>query len=230
MSVELVDSLRNQRSWSAGDLAERLGLVATRTLLRGPASDATEEDDTVGSEWRREAAVQLSIEAPPAAVYGRIVDLVSVGRRSLECRRATWLVGAPPGQVGSRFRGHNRAGWVRWSRVSEVIEAEPPWRFTFRTVPQRLDPTRADSTRWTYTIEPLDGGGSLVTHAYRIEKLPLQPFRWALGGLMPHHRDMRPHLRYTLEALRAELEDEPRRSPPDGPARRGGRDGPRELS
>jgi len=95
---------------------------------------------------------------------------------------------------------------VRWSRVNEVIEAEPGRRLTFRTVPQRLDPTRADSTRWTYTIEPVGADGSLGTHAYRIEKLPIVPLRWAYGRLMPHHRDMRPHLQYTLEALRSELE------------------------
>ena len=167
----------------------------------------------MGNEWRRQAAVQLRIQASPAAVYLRIIDVAAIGRRSLECHRATWLDGPAPGQVGSRFRGHNRAGWLRWSRVSEVIEAEPGRRFTFRTVPQRLDPTRADSTRWTYTIEPDGDHSSLVTHAYRIEKLPIWPLQWAYGKLMPHHRDMRPHLRYTLEALRAELEEADGSSP-----------------
>jgi hypothetical protein len=161
----------------------------------------------MGNEWRRQAAAQLQIDKPPSAVYARIVDVATVGRRSLECHRATWLDGSvPPGQVGSRFRGHNRAGLLRWSRVNEVIEAEPDRRFTFRTVPQRLDPTRADSTRWTYTIEPIGGHGSLVTHAYRIERLPIGPLRWVYGKVMSHHRDMLPHLQYTLEALRVELE------------------------
>jgi hypothetical protein len=172
---------------------------------RGRVDRHAEQETNVGSEWRREGAVQLHIEAPPDAVYRRILDLDTIGRRSLECRRATWLDGPAPGQVGSRFRGHNRARWVRWSRVSEVVEADPGRRFTFRTLPRRLDPTRADSTWWTYTIEPLDGR-SLVTHAYRIEKLPVRPLRCLYGRLMPHHRDMRPHLRHTLEALRSELE------------------------
>lgn len=155
--------------------------------------------------WLREGAVQLRIGAPPEVVYERIADVTEVGRRSSECHRAAWLDGQTPGQIGARFRGHNRSRLARWSRVCEVVDAEPGRRFAFITVPERIDLSRADSTRWSYTIEP-DGDGSLVTHDYRIEKLPVQPFRWAYGWLMPHHRDMRPHMQHTLEALRSELD------------------------
>jgi hypothetical protein len=128
----------------------------------------------VSASWSTTWEAQIHIEAPPTVVYGRIVDVATIGRRSLDCHRATWLDGPAPAKVGSRFRGHNRARLGRWARVCEVIEA--------------------------------DGRGSLVPPAYRIEKLPIWPLRWAYGKLMPHHRDMRPHLQYTLEALRAELD------------------------
>ncbi len=43
----------------------------------------------------------------------------------------------------------------------------------------------------------------MVTHSYEITALPLKPMRAVYGVLMPHHRDMRPHMRANLEALRA---------------------------
>jgi hypothetical protein len=149
--------------------------------------------------------VQVRIDTPPELVYERIADVTAVGRQSSECRSSAWLPGHPPGQVGARFRGHNRFRLARWSRVCEVVEADAGRRFAFRTVPERIDLSRADSTVWSFTIEP-DGAGSLVTHAYRIEKLPVQPFRWLYGKLLPHHRDMRPHMQHTLDSLRTELE------------------------
>jgi hypothetical protein len=151
--------------------------------------------------WRLEGSAQVHCAAPPLVVYERIADVTATGERSAECYRCRWLPGAEPASVGSRFRGSNRFGPIRWSRVCEVVEADPGRRFAFRTVPERIDPTRADSTLWSYDLQP-DGDGSLVTHAYRITKPPLQPLRWLYGIILPHHRDMRPHLQYTLEVLR----------------------------
>lgn len=157
-------------------------------------------------EWRAGAAASLHIAASPDAVYDRVADITRSGERSLECRSATWMAGSAAATVGARFRGRNRSGPARWSRVCEVVEAERGRRFAFRTVPERVDLTRADSTLWSYTIEP-DGAGSLVTHDYRIVKWsPLPGFRHLLALLFPHHRDMTPHLEHTLRALKAELE------------------------
>jgi hypothetical protein len=89
--------------------------------------------------------------------------------------------------------------------VCEVTEAEPGRKFSFRTVPERLDPMRADSATWSYLLVP-EGPGTRVTHAYRITKWPVGPFKWLYGRVFPQHRDMRPQMTQTLEALRAELE------------------------
>ncbi|WP_245617735.1 SRPBCC family protein [Nitriliruptor alkaliphilus] len=158
--------------------------------------------------WRSGGAVQLEVPAPPSAVYEQVADVTTIGDRSEECHHAAWLPGADPGQVGARFRGRNRFGIARWSRVCEVTEAEPGQRFAFRTIPERIDLSRADSTRWSFTFEPT-ADGCLVTHEYRIERMPLQPFRWLYGRFLPHHRDMRPHMRRTLEALRDQFSDLP---------------------
>jgi hypothetical protein len=89
--------------------------------------------------------------------------------------------------------------------VCEVIAAEPGRSFSFRTVPERFDPTRADSTTWSYVLEP-DGRSTRVTHAYRITKMPIRPLQWLYARMLPQHRDMRPQMTHTLAALRAELE------------------------
>lgn len=159
---------------------------------------------TAGRGWRLQGSATLAIDVAPEVVYDRIADVARTGERSLECRSAEWLPGAVPGTVGARFRGRNRSGIARWSRVCEVVQADRGRRFAFRTVPERFDLTRADSTIWGYSIER-DGEGSLVTHDYRIVRPPVPGWRAVLGLLFPHHRDMRPHLEHTLRALKAEL-------------------------
>jgi len=79
--------------------------------------------------WRYEGAVERLVAAPPEAVYEVVSDVVSVGSRSTECRSARWLPGSDGAAAGARFRGRNRHGLARWSRVCEVVEAEPGRRF-----------------------------------------------------------------------------------------------------
>ena len=156
-------------------------------------------------EWRTTGAASIHIDAPADVTYDRIADVTRTGEQSLECQGAAWLPGSTPGAVGARFRGRNKSGLARWSRTCEVVEAERGRRFAFRTMPERFDFTRADSTIWAYTIEP-DGAGCVVTHDYRIVKRPLPGLRQMLALMFPHHRDMRPHLEHTLRALKAEIE------------------------
>jgi hypothetical protein len=155
--------------------------------------------------WREGGAVEGYIAAAPDAVYARIADVTNTGERSVECRSCEWLAGATPGSVGARFRGRNRSGIVRWSRTCEVVDAEPDRAFAFRTVPERFDPSRADSTTWSYLLVP-EGAGTRVTHSYRITTWPVGPFKWLFGLLYPQHRDMRPQMSQTLEALRVQLD------------------------
>lgn len=150
--------------------------------------------------WRTDGSVQLVVDADPQTVYDLLSDVTRVGERSPECRSASWESGEP-GTEGAVFRGHNKAGRLaRWSRRCEVVRAEPTVAFAFRTLPERWDVTRQDSTTWTYLLEPV-AGSTRVTHSYRITRLPRRSFRAIFGRLIPDHRDMRPQMRHNLEAL-----------------------------
>jgi hypothetical protein len=145
------------------------------------------------------------IGADPATVYAVLSDVTRIGERSPECRSAVWEGGAP-GMVGSTFRGRNRAGRLaRWSRRCVVLRAEPGVAFAFRTLPERWDVSRRDSTTWTYHLEAVDQG-TRVTHTYEITRLPYRPLRWVFGRLLPDHRDMRPQMAHNLAALGEQLD------------------------
>ena len=155
--------------------------------------------------WRTRGEVSLHIEAPPERLYDLVADLGSAPTRSEEVQACRWLNGPPAGTVGSRFRGRNRAGLIRWSRVCEVVTATRGEAFAFRTVPERLDPTRRDSCVWGYLFEP-EGTGTRTTHYYTFVQPPRPWLLTLYGILMPHHRDARPALRHTLEQLKVTAE------------------------
>ena len=82
--------------------------------------------EVIGSRrrpWRTHAEASLLIEASPERLYDLVADVASASARSDEVQGCVWLAGPPPGTVGSRFRGRNRAGVFRWLRVCEVVTA-----------------------------------------------------------------------------------------------------------
>ena len=163
----------------------------------------------MAQEWRTGGSVDTIIHVSPQVVYAAVADVTKTGERSPECREADWLPGAEPGTVGARFRGRNRVGrLIRWSRVCEIVAAEPGRSFAFRTVPERIDKTRSDSTVWSFQLEPADGG-TRVTHTYEIEKMPAKVMQAIYGRLLPQHRDMRPQMSETLANLKRSLEQAP---------------------
>ena len=152
------------------------------------------------------------IAASAESAYERVSDVTRIGERSPECHTATWESGEA-GTVGAVFRGRNKVGrMARWSRRCEVTQAEPGRAFAFRTLPERFDPTRRDSTTWSYTFEAVEGG-TRVTHSYEIHQLPLRPLRALYGVLLPAHRDMRPQMSDNLAALHAQLTGNPSPTP-----------------
>lgn len=155
--------------------------------------------------WLTSGAVERLVAASPVEVYDVVSDVCSTGERSTECRRVEWLPGSPQAPVvGARFRGYNRFRVARWSRVCEIVDARPGEAFAFRTIPERVDPSRRDSTTWRYELTPA-GDGTLVRHSYEITQLPLLPFRVLYGVLLPHHKDMRASMGHTLETLAGSL-------------------------
>lgn len=153
-------------------------------------------------EMRSGGEVQARIDAPAAAVYEVVSDVARTGEWSPECRRCAWVDGATEPVVGARFRGWNRWGFIRWSRLCEVVAATPGREFAFRTVPDRM---KRDSTTWRFRLDA-EGDHTLVTQSYEVEVLPGFFVNVVMRLFLRHHADMRPHMRQTLDRLKALVE------------------------
>lgn len=163
---------------------------------------AVEADPSLRHGWYRvRGQVSLDIQASPQALYDLVADVTRIGERSPECYSAKWLPGPAPHTIGARFRGQNRKGPIRWSRVCEITTAEPGQDFAYRTIPERADLSRRDSTTWSYRFTP-GNDRTRVTHSYDITQPPLRPFLALYRWLMPQHSDMRPAMSRNLAALK----------------------------
>ena len=111
------------------------------------------------------ASRSVDIAASPEVVYDLVSDITRTGEWSPECRSCEWV--DEPGQVGSRFKGHNRSGLARWTTTAKVITAERPTTFRFATLFKD-----ADSTRWTYDIAA-NGTGTTLTESFESVDAPL---------------------------------------------------------
>jgi Polyketide cyclase / dehydrase and lipid transport len=152
---------------------------------------------------RTSGQVTVHVKAPAETIYNLVADVTRIGEFSPECRSADWLNNATQAGRGARFRGRNAANKLtRWSRICEVLTADPGREFSFRTVPTA---TKPDSTVWRYRFEAA-GDGTDVTESYEVVKLPPRPLLGLYRRFLPHHMDMRPHLRHTLEAIKQTAE------------------------
>jgi hypothetical protein len=178
---------------------------ATAVSRQHPTSGS--DPDLHGGRYRRRGQVSLYIDASPQNLYDVVADVTRVGERSSECHKARWLPGSSPRAVGARFRGYNRKGLIRWSRVCEIVTAEVGGEFAYSTIPERVDLSRRDSTTWMYRFTP-EGHGTRVSHSYEVTLLPLRPFLALYKRVLPQHSDMRPAMTDNLTALKQIAEHE----------------------
>lgn len=136
--------------------------------------------------------VAVEVDAPIDAVWDVARDPTRVGEWSGECVSAELLDGATTVAVGTRFRGRNRQGLVRWGRVCEVIELADH-TFVWRTVPTASTP---DSSRWTIRLEPT-ATGTRIEQSYDIVK-GAGPLEAVYATILPQHRDRRSALEADL--------------------------------
>ncbi len=155
---------------------------------------------------RRECEASVTIDAAPEAVWSVVSDVTRVGEWSGECRGCVWAPGSNAPVTGARFRGRNRRSGFRWTRLNEVVRAEPPTEFVWRTVPSGPFP---DSVEWRLGIAP-DGSGSRVTESFRIVKLP-RIMEWGIAIVMPSHADRSGDLSDDLGRLKKLVEASPGR-------------------
>jgi len=167
----------------------------------------------------RSGSIDTVVDATPEPVWAVLADVTRIGEWSSECRGADWLDGAVAPRVGARFRGRNRVGTIRWSRVCTVTEAAVPHTFAYRT---RGAITR-DSTAWTFRLEPI-GNRTRITLSYEVLAMP-RAFELVIVNLLPAHRDRSGELAADLarlgEVVRAmrSIPAAPARSVPEAPTR-----------
>jgi uncharacterized protein YndB with AHSA1/START domain len=152
---------------------------------------------------QKQSRVEVVVDAAPAEVWPVVSDVTRVGEWSHECRSAEWAGGDGRPVPGARFRGRNRAGWLRWGRTCEIVAVEEPRALIWRTVPTWLYP---DSTEWCIELGP-SGPGTRITQSFRVLRAP-----WLLdrlyARLIPSHQDRDARLEADLVRLGAAARQE----------------------
>lgn len=147
----------------------------------------------------------IEIRATPERVYDLLADITQMGRWSPECQRCEWIDGSSAAVVGARFRGHNRSGLIRWSNVSEIVEADRG-----SVLAWVMGGHEKRYSEWRYTFEPTSDGVRVTesfqslrhTLAGRLGGLPL-------GGQRRSERRLQRGVEQTLRRLRAVAESGP---------------------
>jgi len=121
------------------------------------------------------------------------------GEWSHECTTVAFIDGASTPQPGARFRGRNRVGRSKWSRTCEIVAVDDGQSITWRTVPSWL---HNDSTTWTISVEPADGGTTRIVQHYDVTKLSPLMDR-LIWRFVPVHRDRRDALTDDLRRIGA---------------------------
>ncbi|MGI5347453.1 SRPBCC family protein [Streptomyces sp. CA-250714] len=129
---------------------------------------------TESSEPLFEISVEAQLSRSPEFVYSVVSDLPRSREWSEECTGGEWIEGTP-GALGSVFRGHNHrspdvVAWApvvrgAWTTTAEVVTAEPAHRFCWA---MRTEAGRAQDSVWGWTLRPAPGGGTALTHHFRM--------------------------------------------------------------
>lgn len=128
-------------------------------------------------------------------------DVTRVGEWSGECRGCRWEPGFTAAVPGARFRGRNRRGGLRWTRLNEIVVADPPRALVWRTVAAGVYP---DSVEWRLTLSEGDSS-TRVEESYRILEIP-KVMEWVISVAVPGHRDRSPELLGDLGRLKRLVE------------------------
>ena len=144
----------------------------------------------------------INIQATPEQVWDLLADISQMGRWSPECYRCDWIDGSSAATVGARFRGHNRSGFIRWSNMSEIIEAERG-----RVLAWIMGGTDKCYSEWRYDFEPTEGGVR-VTETFRSLRHTLlgRMGGFPLGGQRRSEQRLQAGVEQTLKRLKMAAE------------------------
>lgn len=150
---------------------------------------------------RRRCEATVKVAVSPEAVWAVISDVTRVGEWSGECRGCSWMGGASAATPGARFRGRNRRGGFRWTRLNEIVQADPSRLLVWRTLPRA---PYVDSVEWRISLAQ-QGTATSVTESFEVLKIP-RPMEWFIGLVVPAHRDRSADLKGDLERLKGVVE------------------------
>ena len=147
-----------------------------------------------------EVTVSTTIDAPPARVYELVADVTRMGEWSPECVRCEWVGGGR-----TKFKGHNRRGFRRWSTNGTVVEDVPGKAFVFD-----VDYLGQPVARWGYRFESSpDGAGTVVTETWEPHTSGPMKLIGRLGtGVADRAEHNRAGMAQTLARIKAAAERE----------------------
>jgi hypothetical protein len=147
------------------------------------------------------AGADVTIDAPPDAVYALITDLPTLVLLGDEVTAMHWRKGTSA-QPRAVFKGENRNGSHKWTTTCRVTEADPGNAFAFDVSYLGLP-----IARWRYDIEALGSEGCRVTEQ-TWDRRPAW-FRPA-GGIATGIKDRAgansAHIKATLQRLKERAE------------------------
>ena len=150
---------------------------------------------------RRKCEASVTVKASAEAVWAVISDVTRVGEWSGECRGCAWEGGADAATPGARFRGRNRRGGFRWTRLNEVVLAQRPCTLVWRTLARAPYP---DSVEWRVNLVE-DATGTRVSESFHVLKMP-RLMEWVVGAVISPHRDRTADLTDDLQRLKVLVE------------------------
>jgi uncharacterized protein YndB with AHSA1/START domain len=153
---------------------------------------------------KRRCSAEIVIQAPPQAIWSIVSDVTRVGEWSGECQGCLWESPASRAEVGARFRGRNRRGSMRWSRVNQFFSVREPEELVWRTMPGGL---YSDSVEWRITLTP-EGDGTRVSQSFEVIKLS-KAVELFIGVILPAHKDRTADLGDDLRRLKTLVESKP---------------------
>lgn len=143
-------------------------------------------------------SASVRVDASPEAVYAYLTNLDLLPDLSPENVRCELLEDATELAVGTKFRGHNKAGDYEWHADCEVTVLDANQAFAYE-VPPKFE----HATVWSYAIEP-DGSGSIVTERFSAPMLALPD---VYPGTIEGRRDnLEKACEITMANLKAALE------------------------
>lgn len=89
---------------------------------------------------------EVEIDAPPEKVWRLVSDLPAMTRWSPQ----TWRTVMRGSGQGARMININKDGWRVWPTTAIIKDFEPNQRLMFKV--------RENKARWSYDLQPLDGG------------------------------------------------------------------------